>query len=71
MSTEEGAGTGEGYIVYSCHCLNIRIHLSTKYSLDNLDQSKDELKTEVPVSGWEFDLGMGGIVIVSSKGQLH
>jgi hypothetical protein len=61
------AGTGGGgqYIVYSCPCLNIRIHLSTKYTLGNLDQYKDESNVTVPVAGWEFDLGMGGIVIVS------
>lgn len=52
------------FIVYSCHCLNIRIHLASKYALDGLAQLKSQVTVKEPLPGWEFELGMGGIVIV-------
>lgn len=54
------------FIVYSCHCYNIRIHLSTKYTDENFEQLKEEAAVQTPLSGWEYDLGMGGIVTVST-----
>lgn len=53
------------FIVYSCHCCNIKIHLSSKYTKENFEQLKKEAAVQTPVSGWEFELGMGGIVTVS------
>jgi hypothetical protein len=51
-------------VIYSCPCLNIRIHLSTKYNLDNLEDIRKENAVQEPLAGWEFDLGMGGIITV-------
>jgi hypothetical protein len=51
-------------VVYACNCSNIRIHTATKYSLDNLTQYKKDLFVKEPQPGWEYELGMGGIVIV-------
>lgn len=56
-----------GFVVYSCHCLNIRIHLSTKYTIDNLSDFKSQTSVKEPTPGWEFDLGMGGIVTVKNQ----
>ncbi|KAI7899892.1 uncharacterized protein BX663DRAFT_519841 [Cokeromyces recurvatus] len=66
-----------GHVVYACHCLNITIHLATKYTLDSLDKIKNDTIVKEPFPGWEFDLGMGGIVIEfntliqSSTSQSH
>lgn len=51
-------------VIYSCPCLNIRVHLSSKYNLDKLEDIREEHSTQEPFPGWEFDLGMGGIVTV-------
>ncbi|KAK4514975.1 uncharacterized protein ATC70_002582 [Mucor velutinosus] len=50
-------------LVYACNCSNIRIHTSTKYSLDKVDEYKQDLFVKEPFPGWEYELGMGGIVI--------
>ncbi|KAI8067353.1 hypothetical protein BDF21DRAFT_426469 [Thamnidium elegans] len=51
------------FIVYSCHCLNIRIHLATKYTANAFAELKEQAAVMEPFPGWEFELGMGGIVI--------
>jgi hypothetical protein len=51
-------------VIYSCPCLNIRIHLSAKYNLGKLEDIRKENYVDEPLPGWEFDLGMGGIVTV-------
>ncbi|KAL9549762.1 hypothetical protein MBANPS3_005050 [Mucor bainieri] len=50
-------------VVYACNCSNIRIHTSTKYSLDKINEYKQDLFVKEPFPGWEYELGMGGIVI--------
>lgn len=51
-------------VVYACNCSNIRIHTSTKYSLGKINEYKRDFFVKVPLPGWEYELGMGGIVIV-------
>ncbi|RCH87599.1 hypothetical protein CU098_007969 [Rhizopus stolonifer] len=50
------------HVVYACHCLNIRIHVSSKLTLDSLDEVKQKHKVTDPFPGWEFELGMGGVI---------
>ncbi|KAI8382987.1 hypothetical protein BD560DRAFT_444100 [Blakeslea trispora] len=51
------------HVVYACHCLNIRIHLATKYTTATLDQLKQEQQVTEPFPGWQFELGIGGVKI--------
>ncbi|KAI9263998.1 hypothetical protein EDC94DRAFT_77597 [Helicostylum pulchrum] len=51
------------FIVYSCHCLNIRIHLATKYTANAFAELKEQAAVKEPFPGLEFELGMGGIII--------
>lgn len=51
-------------VVYSCQCLNIRTHLATKHTLENLEDYKKENVVNEPLYGWEFELGMGGLKTV-------
>ena len=53
------------HVVYACRCLNIKIHLATKYTTATLDQLKQENHVTEPHPGWQFELGIGGIKIVS------
>lgn len=53
------------FIVYSCPCYNIRIHLSTKYTDKDFEELKSKSSVQTLATGWEFELGMGGIVTVS------
>jgi hypothetical protein len=51
------------HIVYGCHCLNIKAHVSSKYKDSQGKTEKTFVKEPLP--GWELDLGMGGIIVVS------
>ncbi|KAI8993546.1 hypothetical protein BDB01DRAFT_332330 [Pilobolus umbonatus] len=51
------------HVVYGCQCLNIKIHLSTKYSLNDHINERKKTVVQEPEPGWEFELGMGGIII--------
>ncbi|OBZ88632.1 hypothetical protein A0J61_03320 [Choanephora cucurbitarum] len=51
------------HVVYACRCLNIKIHLATKYTTATLDQLKQENHVTEPHPGWQFELGIGGIKI--------
>lgn len=57
-------------VVYACNCSNIRIHTSTEYSLDKINEYKQDLFVKEPFPGFEYELGMGGIVIVILKPKL-
>ncbi|KAG0167356.1 hypothetical protein DFQ28_009682 [Apophysomyces sp. BC1034] len=54
------------HVVYACPCLNIKLHLANKYTLEgHEDQRKVAWKhlDNPSLEGWQFDLGMGGIVV--------
>lgn len=53
-----------GHIVYSCACLNVRLHLANHYSTDRHDTHRAEafIRLSDPhLEGWQFELGMGGV----------
>ncbi|KAI8149097.1 hypothetical protein BJV82DRAFT_574381 [Fennellomyces sp. T-0311] len=53
-----------GHVVYSCACLNIKLHLANKYLWDNHDNDRAECfvrLSDPPLEGRQFDLGMGGV----------
>ncbi|CAO3612142.1 unnamed protein product [Cunninghamella echinulata] len=55
-----------GHVIYACSCLNIKIHLSSKYSLNNHASERQQYwyEQENPtMEGWKVELGMGGVVI--------
>ncbi|KAF7725162.1 hypothetical protein EC973_000414 [Apophysomyces ossiformis] len=54
------------HVVYSCPCLNIKLHLANKHSLEGHEDQRKAVWTQLedlPLEGWQFDLGMGGIVV--------
>ncbi|KAI8987206.1 hypothetical protein BDB01DRAFT_785030 [Pilobolus umbonatus] len=54
-----------GHIVYACHCLNIKVHLSHKYYLDGHTRYRrcKFIRPEDPISdGWKFELGVEGVI---------
>ncbi|KAI8093332.1 uncharacterized protein BX664DRAFT_329460 [Halteromyces radiatus] len=56
-----------GHVIYACPCLNIKIHLSSKYSLKHHATERQQYWfQEAPIAGWHFDLGMGAVVAYSS-----
>jgi hypothetical protein len=57
-----------GHVTYACQCLNIKIHLANKYYLEGHEKyrkNKFIKLEEPPISGWKFELGMKGVVVVS------
>ncbi|KAI8335948.1 hypothetical protein BC941DRAFT_66919 [Chlamydoabsidia padenii] len=59
-----------GHVTYACPCLNIKIHLSSKYSLTNHDSERQQywFHQETPaLEGWLLQLGMGAVVVAYSS----
>lgn len=62
--------TMSGHVTYACPCLNIKIHLASKYSLNNhvSDRQKYWFQQEDPaLEGWLVELGMGAVVVVCEE----
>ncbi|CAO3590413.1 unnamed protein product [Absidia cylindrospora] len=59
-----------GHVVYACSCLNIKIHLASKYSLANHVSERQQywFEQESPaMEGWHLNLGMGAVVVAYSS----
>ncbi|KAI8078373.1 hypothetical protein BDF21DRAFT_399624 [Thamnidium elegans] len=59
-----------GHVVYACKCLNIQIHLATKYYLEGHEKYRREKFVrleEAGISGWFFELGIKGVTIEYSS----
>ncbi|ORX49854.1 hypothetical protein DM01DRAFT_48943 [Hesseltinella vesiculosa] len=55
-----------GHVIYACPCLNIKIHLSTKYSLSKHATERQRFwfqQDNPPIQGHRLELAMGGIII--------
>ncbi|KAI8074610.1 hypothetical protein BC940DRAFT_343211 [Gongronella butleri] len=55
-----------GHVIYACPCLNIKIHLASKYTLRTHAADRQKFKFEQespPMHGFRFELAMGGILI--------
>ncbi|KAI7883865.1 hypothetical protein K492DRAFT_205070 [Lichtheimia hyalospora FSU 10163] len=53
-----------GHVVYSCACLNVRLHLANNYYSDRHDAHRAAAfirLSDPPLEGWQFELGMGGV----------
>lgn len=54
-----------GQVTYACNCLNIKIHLANKYNLEGHKKyRKSKFVQESGISGWQFQLGIAGVVVV-------
>ncbi|KAI8388889.1 uncharacterized protein BYT42DRAFT_561621 [Radiomyces spectabilis] len=55
-----------GHVVYACACLNVKVHLASKETVERHTAARQEVfvqLTEPPLKGWQFAVGMGGVVI--------
>jgi hypothetical protein len=58
-----------GDVTYACRCLNIKIYLANKYYLEGHEKyrrSKFVRLEDPPISGWQFELSMKGVDVVSN-----
>ncbi|KAI9267229.1 hypothetical protein EDC94DRAFT_692448 [Helicostylum pulchrum] len=59
-----------GHVVYACKCLNVRIHLATKYYLEGHEKYRREKfvrQEDARISGWVFELGVKGVTVEYSS----
>ncbi|SAL95905.1 hypothetical protein [Absidia glauca] len=59
-----------GHVTYTCPCLNIKVHLASKYSLNNHVAERQQywFQQEDPaLEGWLLELGMGAVVVSYSS----
>lgn len=54
-----------GQVTYACNCLNVKVHLAKKYDLESHQEYRDS-KFDPVLSGWQFQIGMSGVVVVMS-----
>lgn len=64
LDTPPNRSTMSGHVVYSCACLNVRLHLANNYYSDrhNAHRAAAFIRLSDPhLEGWQFELGMGGV----------
>lgn len=55
------------HVTYACNCLNIKIYLANKYYIEGHEKFRRDKFVRLvdpPISGWQFELSMLGVVVV-------